>query len=675
MNHRDFKYILRFTIQPGHYEEERLENLITFCRQARIDDVMFFADCEELNTGHITGSELKPWLELIARAKSRLEPLGITTSINPWTTLVHADRGRTLKKGQDFRLMVDPYGKTASVQACPLCPGWREYIADIYACYASVQPCMLWVEDDFRFHNHHPLVWGGCFCEAHMEEFSKKAGGHLNREEFVRAVLKPGIPHPYRRIWLDTCRDTMVELAERIGKSVHEVSPGTRVGLMSSVPAVHCAEGRNWEGILKGLASGNPMVNRPHLPAYTEDTPQNYLWNFSGISRLTGDLVPESTEVYPELDNGPFYRFSVSKSFTRLKLETTLCLDADGITISLFDMMGSGVKLSEGYQDILSGSKDFIPGIRKLGLKKKEMSGVKVLVSPGSSYTLHTDKGTGMQELYPRETFWASLLSCYGVPNVYSLDKKHKNEIVAVSGQYFRNLEKSEIEELFHNNIILMEGEAAFTLWEMGLGDLAGIRNAVWHLQESGFQSYEEACGGKEYCGMKGARLTAQMSAGDFVEIDYKGRHAPITEAKNPYGKTVACGMAAVGERCLILPYGRFNGRAQGHLTPLRQQMIQDFIKANDRAGDIPFVQDTPYVYACIFNRKDQTALMLVNFSNDSLEEVRIHLPALKAEEILEFGRQHPEGVKADILRQGDEILLRSGLERFDLKVLLYRNA
>ena len=58
------------------------------------------------------------------------------------------------------------------------------------------------------------------------------AGKKLTREEFVEGILKPGSPHPYRKIWLEVSRDTMVELAAMIGEAVHAVSPLTRVGLM-----------------------------------------------------------------------------------------------------------------------------------------------------------------------------------------------------------------------------------------------------------------------------------------------------------------------------------------------------------------------------------------------------------------------------------------------------------
>jgi hypothetical protein len=241
----NYVYILRYAVQPGHHEEKRMDELVSFCKKARIDDVMFFIDCEELSQGHLSIEETRPWMKVIAYGKERLEPLGITTSINPWPTLLHCDRGRKLKEGQDFRLMVDPYGNNANAVVCPLCSEFQKYITEMYAYYASIKPNMLWVEDDFRLHNHGPLSWGGCFCEAHMEEYSRRAGRKLTREEFVEGVLKPGNPHLYRKIWLDMARETMVKLAQSIGESVHKVSPTTRVGLMSSNPEVHCAEGRD----------------------------------------------------------------------------------------------------------------------------------------------------------------------------------------------------------------------------------------------------------------------------------------------------------------------------------------------------------------------------------------------------------------------------------------------
>lgn len=666
----DFIYMLRLAIQPGHYEAERLDTMADFCKKARIDDVMFFIDCEELNQGHLTLEDAGLWLDVIRRGKNMLEPLGITTSINPWPTLLHGDRGRSLKKGQNFNLMTDPYGNKASAVACPLCEEWRGYITEIYAYYASIQPFVLWIEDDFRLHNHGPLIWGGCFCDKHMEEYSRRAGKKLERVDFLEGILKPEYPHPYRKIWLDTSRDVMLENAVLIGNAVSKVSPSTRVGLMSSNPPVHCAEGRDWEGILKGLAAKAPMVNRPHLPAYNDVHPQGYLKAFTALSKLTCSVIPGATEVFPELESFPHSRFSKSKALTRFQLETSLILGADGITLNIFDMMGNGVLQSEGYQEVLSDVKDYLTGIKRLGLKLENQGGVKVPISVSSSYTLHTSEGRRMEELYPREEFWAPLLSCYSVANTYTLEKEHKGEIVAVSGQYFRNLDEYELRQLFENNFVILEGEAASTLMDMGFGELAGIRNASWHKMDSGFQAYEEVCNGKKYCGIEKARISSQAVAGDFLEINYYEGIELTTVVKNPFDKPIAPGMAIFREKVLILPYGKFNENYQSHLTPIRQAIFQEVLR-NCKVTNIPlFVEGEPYVAVYPFNKGNTKALILMNASLDAIKKMRIFTPLLNTSDIMELDRSG-KIQKAHIQRDGEYVILEDGMRAMELKVLV----
>jgi hypothetical protein len=215
----------------------------------------------------------------------------------------------------------------------------------------------------------------------------------------------PGDPHPFRKIWLDASRDAMVQNAGIIGQAVHSISPGTRVGLMSSYPHVHSAEGRDWQGILSGLAQGNAMVSRPHLPAYVEVTPQEYLQGLAAYSMLTAAVIPGSTNIYPELESFPHSRFSKSKAFTAFQLETSLALGADGITLNIFDMMGNGILPQEGYQQVLAERKDFLSAMKAIGMKPEKRKGIQVLASTSSSYMLHSTEGKSMEELYPQETF------------------------------------------------------------------------------------------------------------------------------------------------------------------------------------------------------------------------------------------------------------------------------
>jgi hypothetical protein len=53
----NYRYILRYLIDPHRDAGERLEELVGFCREARIDEVMLLLQTEELSAGHPTRRE------------------------------------------------------------------------------------------------------------------------------------------------------------------------------------------------------------------------------------------------------------------------------------------------------------------------------------------------------------------------------------------------------------------------------------------------------------------------------------------------------------------------------------------------------------------------------------------------------------------------------------------
>ena len=676
-----FQYILRCTIEPGHHEEERLDSLVAFCTDATIDDVMLFILGEELNTGHPTLAEIEPWMQFIARAKARLAEIGVTTSINPWATLLHADRGRMLKPGQAFERMVDPTGRQAGAVACPLCPAWLDYIAETYRRYAQVQPSALWVEDDFRLHNHAPLAWGGCFCERHMVEFSRLAGRRVERDEFVRAALRPGAPHPYRSLWLQAARDAMVAAATRIGDAVHSVSPKTRVGLMSSDPAVHCAEGRSWEGILRALAGPTAPLLRPNLPAYSDTPPQQYLWGLSAASRQCAAFVPGDTDLLPEVENSPYPRFSKSNRFVAFQVETSALLGSAGITMNLFDMMGNGVLNSERYQYTLASIRPFVDRLHALGLRSARATGVQVMVCPGSSWTLRTQHGRSMAELYPSETFWAGLLTAYGIANAFCTDGKPDQPAVAVSGQYVRNLGPDAVAALFARSVVLLDGDAADTLCDMGLGHLAGIEKLEWIDQGNGRCSYEQVVDGRRYLGISGARASCQNLAGDAAAISYGPGAEHLTQVCGPEGRNVCPGVTLVRtpsggqdgsqRHVVVWPYGRFGGRPPGQLNPIRQAVLQELLWRTMGASAPTMVTDDPHIGLFTFSMQDRRVILLVNGSGDDLAAVRIRGAGIRPDGAYELCRDVPTPVRGTLVDEGPCVVVRSGLRNMETKALV----
>ncbi len=664
-----FQYTFRFCCDPGFNDKVELEALDRYAEEARIDDVAVFVNVQELNTGHITREEQERYITLIKKVHELMETKGITTSINHWHSVMHADLGKQLHDGQNFRLMVDPMGNRANLCVCPGCENWLEYFTDIYSRYAELNPEILWVEDDFRLHNHDPLIWGGCFCEEHMRIYSERAGKQLTREEFVAGILQSGEVHPYRKIWLDVAQETMLHAAERIGSAVRKVSKSTKVGLMSSVPHVHAAEGRNWSAILKGLAAGLNPVNRIHLPGYIENSPSNYMLNFNMVSMMTRAMIPAEAEVYPELENFPYSRFSKSRRFTRFQLLAGLPLNLAGITIDLYDLNGNGITWKDNYQKTLADTKNYLNQLTGRGIFKGKRAGVKVMFSETSAYTLHTKAGKSMEELYPQEVFFAGLLSAFGIPFVYCNEPDVKDSIVAISGQYFRNLSKEQIESIFEHNDVIINGDAAATLFDLGLGDLANIKSLRWMHQDQGEYSYEQVTNQKEYYGMENARASAIIICSDAVDVEY---HHPIKEYSAFYNsfreRTAAAETVSIntrGKSSYLYPFGNFEqplSVSNMLLNSIRQCILQEALTEMSCGESIvPYVVGEPYLIPYVYPWEKGYYIYLVNASTDHVDNIKLYMNKNVAE-ILVYHSDKAEEVQAGFTREGGFICIAAGV-------------
>lgn len=624
-----FAYIFRFCCDPGFNDEAEIAALREYVQQADVDDVAVFANVEELNTGHMEDGEQDVYVDLVARVAAAMAPLGVTVSVNQWHSVMHADLGKRLPHSQPFRPMVDVNGRAASLCVCPLCGQWQAYIAALYARYAALEPSILWVEDDFRLHNHEPLAWGGCFCEEHMRLYSRRAGKELTREEFIAGVLQPGEPHPYRKIWLDVSRETMLSAARAIGSAVQAVSATAKVGLMSSAPHIHCAEGRDWPALVEALAAGCPPVDRIHLPGYQEQAPGAYLQGFHMVSMLTRAFLPPETLVYPELENYPFSLYAKSRRFTRFQLLSSLALAPAGITIDLYDLNGNGIVWQDGYQEMLRQTKPFLNAVCASGALGGRRLGVQVLCSPDASRHLHTARGRSMEELYPQEVFWAGLLGAMGVPFAYcTRPDALTGQVAAVSGQALRNWDAGVLERLFRDNFVLLTGDAADTLCSLGLGHLAGIASLRWMKQNEGDYTYEQAADGRVYVGREKARASAVISAADAADIAYlpEAKLDVRTAFHDSFRRRRAVGQAVVDGKAFILPFGHFDGALDVPVmlkNRVRQEVLHTVLAGAPLGA--PIAQGGPYLACYAFAGADGSlAAYVVNGAQDPVDALRL---------------------------------------------------
>ncbi len=659
---KDFLHCFRVQIVPNHYEEERLSSIVEFCVKHKFDNVMLFINAETYNQGHMTKEEAKPWVEAIKRAKKALNEKGISVSLNPWIEIGHLDRGRKLKEGQNFVTMEDYDGNKSPLVACPMDENWRSYFTDFYKyLLEEVEPCVMWVEDDFRLHNHAPLKYGGCFCPLHMNAFNAKLGTKYTREEFTDLLFRKTPDENVKRAFLDVNRECMNDLAKVLGDTVKKYSPKTEVGLMSSAHIRHAMEGRDWHTVHKNLASGGEMINRLHLPMYMETSIKSYYLVFNAFTFVCRGLLPDECRIYPELEISSFNVFSKDKECVRFQVESSLPLELAGMTYDIFDYTGNGALPSYGYGEAVNKIDAYLNSVMNSGYKYGNLSGMVLPIDEKTAYNRKIEAGDFMS-LSPDMPYPWARLQAYGVAAKTSTEKHFKEQTVALYGDIVNNFTDSELKDLFANNRAVLEGTAVMALVERGLGSLVGIKSYKADHNEA--RSYEQVSEGIIIEGIKGFRCTAHGRAGVYLNIEYDGAPDVKSRVYDYTGCEVGLGNV-VSNGHFIFPYYSPDSWdiLYDQFNPLRRELFVNYLLENDGKA---IVSNYPGIYTYSSEVANKSVLILVNTTLSGFENTQFH-SAREIEEIIEICRDGVER-KVSFTKSGALVSVDSAIESVSTK-------
>ena len=658
-----FRYVLRYYIDPGFAEEKRIAELVRLCRSGRIEEVMLFYNPEELFQGYPDDEEVESWFSLARKVKRALDAEGIALSINPWTTTVHVSRGRRFtEKQRDFQPMIGETGTVSPITACPFDPHWQSWLGDFFARIAKeISPVAIWVEDDWRLHNHEPdMHYGGCFCPLHLARFEQETGIRTTRVELLKNILAPGEPHPWRKPWLKVCRDSLLEPARKLYENVHAANPSVRLGLMSSGPDVHSTEGRDWNLLHDALSPDAPLLVRPHLPPYTE------VFALSVAPAVTRQTISEydgPLEIYPELENSPRSgRYSKSDAFSVFECLHSALFGSSGITINHYDMMGNGLSLDYDFPSALAGIKDVLNALEDLKLSDRNAEGVQILYSPEIAQHLRTvPSAVSVSDMVNPSIGWSNAFFKLGVS--HKLTRKISGDAVrAVSGQTLRAYSDTEIETLLAGKLILDAPSAAILL-ERGFGSLIGVNSAEWRTLDGDGYSYEEIADGKEALyGVDSPRMSASRCANEVLAM-HTGAETPSLirryDRKALYPGTVYH-ENSLGGKILAIAYpletAQFN---MGFFNNYRRIFLHDLLLNRFAEKQILLGCCNPLqVYRNSYG--GQTVLALLNPTHDTYPELRFFAPGLESSDAALLGK---DGVwrEAKLALRNDGSLIYSG--------------
>ncbi len=615
-----FRYHLRIQLSPKLNLLERLENMLDFCRKAQVDEVMFFIGCEELAVGHITIEQARPYIETIRQASSALRELGIPVSLNHWMTIGHYDGGRTLKDGQNFSTFVGHNGTKSKLTACPLCPQWRSYYAELLNFYVdSIKPDTIWLEDDFRLHGHaaEKSIPLGCFCEEHMRLYNEQLSTNYDRDTFVKLL---GTDLQVRKAYLDVSRKTMEDTLQYIADHVHQ----PHFSLMTG--GAYLSEGRRYSGLFSALSSGGRKkpINRVSPLVARQLSPQQTGKALHAHSLLNAFLTGQSADRVTEIENNPHGNYTKSIRFNKFQQLNALPLLLSGSTFSIFEFNGNGAinydRLAKMYADI----KPYLSRYEELKLSYEDMTGVCMLVSEDVAYTAKVDGNyvNGYTDTSGELMAWFELL---GINCHYSKNVDMAGQVVAVDDQVLRSLSIEQIKHLFAHNFVILNGNGVVALFDMGLNSLIDAQTYECYPERRSIKTFEELHSDEALFGITKMRATSFFGTGDYVGIVYGDAGKTVyTNMMDAYEEPFGNGITVVGN-VLIEPhkYNKTEPLPYGMFHPLREHILKQSIAKSGLLRDKFFVAEenvAPYS----FIKDGQTILMLVNFSDDDYDQIHI---------------------------------------------------
>ncbi len=662
---KEFLHCLRITIVPGHHEQQRIESVVAFCKKHNFKNAMLFINAEEYNQGHMTIEEARPWVETMKRAKAALNAEGISVSVNPWIEIGHLERGRSLKPGQNFTTMVDYDGYESTLVACPMDDAWWEYFKEYYTyLLKEIEPEVIWVEDDFRLHNHAPLKYGGCFCKHHMAAYNAKLGTNYTREEFTDLLFRKDANEDVKRAFLEVSRECMASLAKKIGDAVKAASPKTQVGLMSSAHIRHEMEGRDWKAVHEGFAAGGEMINRLHMPMYMETGLKGYYTLFNAFTFVCRGQIPDEVKVYPEMENHSFNTFAKDSECVRFQVESALPLELSGMTYNIFDFAGNGAIEQYGYGETMHKIHPYLNGVLNCGYRFRDLQGVVFPVDEKMAYYKKIKVGNFMSLSPEIPYFWARL-QAYGIACCTTREKEMSGKTVALYSDIVASFTDEQLVKLFANNSVICDGSAVMVLVDRGLGHLIGVKGySLEYASEESGRSYEQVAGDKLIYGIPGFRATALNGSGGYAKIEYEADVDVKSYIYNFHDEMIGFGDVQYGKHFIRPFFGE--SICEHQFSPLRQMLMQDFVRQVS-PGTIMTEYEALYAYQS--QQGNEAQVIFVNTTVNPFNELVFTL-GVPVREIREVCRDGVTRV-VPFLQDGNRVVVQSPVGYLSTKTLL----
>ena len=680
----EFTYILRYYLPClPQYEKEvterRIEDLIAFCKRARVDAVMLYVDLNPywyyMPDSAAHADYVAEQMEIIA---PRLGEAGISYQLNYQNLFGSVDGNHDHKAlcGWDD-CYTDEFGNVSLGVGCMLSEKFNEIALGKLRRFAKTKPDAIWIDDDIRIHNHRtelrPVLEGkkgaeqldfGCFCDAHLAAFSKKIGRKVTRDEVREAILSEGEAKALAIRYREFQREVCADMNRRIERTIHEESPETRVALMTSVPDVHAVEGRDWGEFLTALSGDLVPLIRPHFGPYMESDPRIFGDAYLLVDQLRTNAAAQfkrsDIEHCPEIENTRFTRYAKSIGATTYQLDLSAFMNCHGITLSIYDLEGCVLAEEPEWERMLASHRPFCDRVtRELdGLKK---CGIGLLTSPDRYPAATKPKKSGRISDTVQKRPLETILSRLGFPvSYFTPEELCAQETILLERGGVMQLSDEELLCALKKNLFL-DGGAAEEIEKRGFGEHLGIRSGERVMQVAASERFTERTHGDG----SAVIIPSRIGPGAYRDLSLAGakalsylytpageKHPGFTYYENSLGGRIAV-YAAEGD------FG--DGFPSIHRVAVLREIFSKL------APNLPAVSLPAYGLVAARRDDHRTAVFVANLWPDAAKDVSIRFEKIpkKAYTISKNGR------KKLLPIQGCEVALPAALAIYDTAVIV----
>lgn len=263
-------------------------------------------------------------------------------------------------------------------------------------------------------------------------------------------------------------------------------------------------------------------------------------------------------------------------------------------------------------------------GVTNLNLHYKQLDGIILPIDEKTVYKRDA-KIESFDDLYPDEAYFNAYITSLGVNCKVSTKKDFHNKVVVLGGGNAYNFTTKQLQNLFENNFVLLDGGAARILIDRGLGYLFGATQYKTHVAEHDVHSYEQVADGIAVCGKYGYRATAFGKAGDYVSITYDNPQYAQSYVYDYLGNEVGVGIYNNG-KCYVVPYV-INKVCLEQYNNLRTTLLQRFLQGTDER--LVYTNHAG-VYAYLYDQSSRKVLIVVNSTEEDFSQTTLKLQNIK---------------------------------------------